>query len=357
MKALAAALMLGQAMPADEAGLRMQMDEAERQLRTSPFVVADPALNTYVGGLVCRLAGPDCPAIRVHIVRTPYLNASMAPNGAMIVWSGLFLRTANEAELVAVLSHEIAHYRARHSLRAFRDQRRKADGWALLGLPVGLVAGNIGYSAVQVGLVASLSAYSREMEREADAASIGMLRVGGYDPRAASAIWAGVRAERLAAATARGRKPRGEGGLFASHPASAEREATLASLAGGEGGRDGAAAFAAAMAPHWRWLIEDQLRLNDPGGTAWLLDRIAARGGPPDWIAYARGELARGAGRFAEAAAAYHRGAPLPEAERGLALALSRMGDRSGARAAIERYLTARPDAPDAEMLRSMVAS
>lgn len=350
-----AALMLVQAMPADEAGMRMQMDEAERQLRSSPFIVADPALNAYVGGLVCRLAGPDCSAIRVHIVRTPYLNASMAPNGAMIVWSGLFLRTANEAELAAVLGHEIAHYRARHSLRAFRDHRRKADGWALLGLPVVLVAGNIGYSAVQVGLVASLSAYSREMEREADAASVAMLRAGGYDPRAAAAIWTGVRAERLAAATARGRRPRGEGGLFASHPPSVEREATLASLAGAERGRDGAAAYAAAMAPHWRWLIEDQLRLNDPGETAWLLDRIEARGGPPDWIAYARGELARGAGRLEDAVSAYRRAAPLPEAERGLALTLSHMGDRAGAQAAIDRYLTARPDAPDAEMLRSMV--
>lgn len=355
MKALVAALMMGQAIPADEAGMRMQMDEAERQLRTSPFVVADPALNAYVGGLVCRLAGPDCPAIRVHIVRTPYLNASMAPNGAMIVWSGLFLRTTNEAELAAVLAHEIAHYRARHSLRAFRDHRRKADGWALLGLPVGLIAGNIGYSAVQVGLVASLSAYSREMEREADAASIAMLRGGGYDPYAAAAIWKGVRSERVAAAAARGRKPRGEGGLFASHPPSVEREAALAVLAADARGRDGAAAYAAALAPHWHWLIEDQLRLNDPGGTILLLDRLAARGGPPDWIAFARGETARAAGKLDEAAAAYRRALPLAGAERGLALTLSRMGDRTGARAAIVRYLTARPDAPDAAMLRSMV--
>lgn len=356
MKALAALMILAQAMPADEAGMRMQMDEAERQLRTSPFVVADPALNAYVGGLVCRLAGPDCPAIRVHIVRTPYLNASMAPNGAMIVWSGLFLRTANEAELAAVLSHEIAHYRARHSLRALRDHRRKADGWALLGLPVGLVAGNLGYSAVQIGLVASLSAYSREMEREADAASIAMLRSAGYDPRAAAAIWSGVRAERVAAAAARGRRPRGEGGLFATHPPSAEREATLAALAGHAAGVEGADAYARAMAPHWRWLIEDQLRLNDPGGTGWLLARLEARGGPPDWIAYARGELARAEGRSDAAIAAYRLALPLVEAERGLGLALLRAGDREGARAAIGRYLAARPEAPDAAMLRSMIA-
>lgn len=354
MKALAATLALMQAMPADEAGMRMQMDEAERQLRTSPFVVADAGLNAYVGGLVCRLAGPDCAAIRVHIVRTPYLNASMAPNGAMIVWSGLFLRTGSEAELAAVLAHEIAHYRARHSLRAFRDHRRKADGWALLGLPVGLVAGNLGYSAVQVGLVASLSAYSRAMEREADAASIAMLRAAGYDPRAAPAIWAGVRAERVAAAAARGRRPRGEGGLFASHPPSADREAALAALAGAGQGRDGAEAYAAALVPHWRWLIDDQLRLNDPGGTAWLLDRLEARRGPAEWIAFARGELARTGGDLDAAIAAYTRALPLPEAERGLGLVLWRKGDSERARAAIGRYLAARPDAPDASMLHRM---
>ncbi|WP_315760432.1 M48 family metalloprotease [Sphingomonas sp. Y38-1Y] len=356
MKAIAAALMLAQAMPADEAGLRMQTDEAERTLRTSPFIVADPALNEYVRALTCRLAGPDCGAIRVYVVRTPYLNASMAPNGAMIVWSGLFLRTANEAELAAVLAHEIAHYRARHSLRAFRDYRRKSDGWALLGLPVGLLTGNLGYSAAQVGLVASLSAYSREMEREADAASIGMLRGAGYDPRAASAIWAAVRAERLAAATARGRRPRGDGGLFASHPASAEREAVLAGLAGSGVGSDGAASYSRALGPHWRWLIEDQLRLNDPGGTRWLLDRMARSGGPADWIALGKGEMARAAGDLDGAVAAYRAALPLAEASRGMGLALIRKGDRAAGRAALSRYLAERPDAADAAMLRAMVA-
>ena len=56
------------------------------------------------------------------LVRTPYFNASMAPNGMMQVWSGLLLRVDNEAQLAAVLGHEIGHYLARHSVERLRDE-------------------------------------------------------------------------------------------------------------------------------------------------------------------------------------------------------------------------------------------
>ena len=73
------------------------MDRAEAQLRRSPFVLRDEKLRAYVQDITCRLASQHCPDVRVHLVRTPYFNASMAPNGMMQVWSGLLLRVENEA--------------------------------------------------------------------------------------------------------------------------------------------------------------------------------------------------------------------------------------------------------------------
>ena len=56
------------------------------------------AFNAYVRKVLCNLVGPGkCASIRLYIVRTPDFNASMAVNGAMVVYSGLLLRTQNEA--------------------------------------------------------------------------------------------------------------------------------------------------------------------------------------------------------------------------------------------------------------------
>ena len=106
----------------DERGLWLQMEEEERTLKKSNFIIRDAALNAYVRDVFCRTVGNDrCGDVRIYIMRTPYFNASMAPNGMMQVWSGLMLRTQNEAQLAAILGHEYAHYQKRHSLQLFQD--------------------------------------------------------------------------------------------------------------------------------------------------------------------------------------------------------------------------------------------
>ena len=104
------------AVETDEAGLIMQMDRFEADLRNSAALVRDPALNRYLAELTCRVAGDYCNDIRVYLVRQPYFNAQMAPNGMLIVWTGLLLRVEDEAQLAFVLGHEVGHYVERHSL-------------------------------------------------------------------------------------------------------------------------------------------------------------------------------------------------------------------------------------------------
>ncbi|HVE54757.1 MAG TPA: M48 family metalloprotease, partial [Ramlibacter sp.] len=98
------------ALDTDEGGLWALMDREETRLRRSPLVVRDEALTKYLRDLVCSLGGEHCTDVRVHVVRTAQFNASMAPNGSMQVWSGLLLRVDNEAQLAAVLGHELGHY-------------------------------------------------------------------------------------------------------------------------------------------------------------------------------------------------------------------------------------------------------
>ena len=67
----------------------------------------------------------------------------MAPNGMMVVWTGLLLRAQNEAQLAAVIGHEAGHYIKRHSLKTWLDAKARTDLMAFLsiGLAVGGVPG------------------------------------------------------------------------------------------------------------------------------------------------------------------------------------------------------------------------
>lgn len=341
---------------ADERGLWMQVDEAERKLRTSDFVIRDPALNAYVRGVLCREVGEEaCGEARIYIMRTPYFNASMAPNGMMQVWSGLLLRMENEAQLAAVLGHEFAHYREQHSLRLFRSIREKSNAAAWLGfVPFGFVA--------QLGIGMSMFSFNRDMERDADAKSIGYLVQGGYDPAAATRVWSRLRDEMDATAAERkvaSRKDK-NGGLFATHPPSAERVEALKELAAEhpQAARDlGADRYHAALAPFWIDFFDDQAKLNDFGASEYLLRQLAESG----WTAqllFARGELYRrraqagdfqtAAGFYRDAAAA---GGDMPQIWRGLGLSLIKSGESEGGRAELREYLRRAPDAEDRAMM------
>ena len=69
----------------DEGGIWMIGERAEAEVRTSPLVIKDPALNAYLRRIVCKLSGPYCDSIRIYVVDIPYVNARMAPNGMLQV--------------------------------------------------------------------------------------------------------------------------------------------------------------------------------------------------------------------------------------------------------------------------------
>ncbi|HEX2117357.1 MAG TPA: M48 family metallopeptidase, partial [Alphaproteobacteria bacterium] len=183
----------------DEGGLWQIMDKAEAETKRSRFLVRDAELNEYVRDIACRLAGNHCSDLRVYITRTPAFNASMAPNGMMTVWTGLLLRTQNEAQLAAVLGHEIGHYIHRHSLQVYRNARDTADVAAFLS--IGLAGAGVGIvgSMVQLAALASIFAFNRDQEREADDVGLKLMTEAGYRPIEASRVWEQLIAEAAAA--------------------------------------------------------------------------------------------------------------------------------------------------------------
>lgn len=346
------------ALDTDEGGLWALLDREETRLRRSPFRMRDEALQGYLDAIVGRLAGEHRADIRTYALRTPVFNASMAPNGMMQVWSGLLLRVENEAQLAAVVGHEIGHYLERHSVERLRDAKARSAFGAFMAAfgVVGLVA--------QMASLAGGFAFSREHERRADEIGVHLMRQAGYDPRAAEAIWGNLEAE--LAATPGGDEARSTP-MFATHPGIPERRAALQTLAGAGGGALHAEAYAQRMAPHRTVMLEDELRRNRPDESlvllSRLLDRASARAGRPDAeLLHFRGEVRRVRGADGDVAlaradfeAAIAAGGEPALTHRSLGHLQRAGGDKVAARAAYTRYLERAPQAPDAALVKAAI--
>ena len=342
----------------DEAGLWATMDKAERELHTSRFVIRDPDLNRYVQDIAWRLAPEHAADMRLYILRTPYFNASMAPNGMMQVWSGLLLRTQDEAQVATVIGHEIGHYLHRHTIQVWRDARDKADFATFLSLGLALAGpvGSVAAIAAQVALLASIYGFNREQEREADEAGFVLMSRAGYAPRSAAAIWEQLLVEEAAAQRPTERDP-----FFATHPAIAERAETLKARAAGDTAGDaGADAYRAALRGFRATLFQDELRLRQYGRSLVIFGELARQLPDDAEVAFYTGEVYRLRDEDGDAALARHTyaralslpGAP-PEAHRSLGLVLRQQGDRGAAAAEFRRYLELRPGAPDRDLILS----
>lgn len=354
----------GQRPPAgsDEDELWYAMDRAEAELRQHPGLVRDPALNAYVRGVACRVAADHCGDMRVYIVEQPWFNASMSPNGMMIVWTGALLRFQDEAELALVLGHEFAHFRQRHSIQQWRRAKRSSAFLGSFGLLAwGGGAGAAGYLANIVG-AASLYQFSRDAEREADRIGFAVATEQGYDAHAGARLWQRMKDEEDAR---RYGKPVP---VFASHPRTAERLEDVRSAAGASGqvgGESGREAYRAAVRPFLAHWLELELSRRMYDSSVRVITDLRALAEPELQATYAfyEGEAYRrrgGEGDLARAHALYAEAVTLPDppaaAHREHGLALRAQGERAAAAAALGRYLALAPEAEDAAFVRQYLA-
>jgi beta-barrel assembly-enhancing protease len=339
----------------DEGGLWAMMDREERNLKRSHLLLKDSKLRDYVQDLACRLGGEHCPDIRVHIVRTPVFNASMAPNGMMQVWSGLLLRVDNEAQLAAVLGHEIAHFLQRHSLERLRDLKSKAAFSQFLAL-FGAV-GAIG----QIAVIASAFSYGRDQEREADRIGAYLMHQAGYDVGEAAMVWGNLLDE---ARAREGKEPDQTSPLFATHPAPPERREVLGELAKSlSGGRRGAETYAAAVGSHIGQWMADEVKRGQYAESLVLFDRLVKRSEIGPLALFHRGEVYRLRGEqgdgdraLADYLSACSANSPPPEAFRGIGFVYRNRGQSNDAVRAFTQYLELAPNAPDAAFIQSYIS-
>jgi tetratricopeptide (TPR) repeat protein len=339
----------------DEAGLWLLSDKEEERLKASAMIERDPALTAYLREVICKVSAAYCRDIRVYVVNQPYFNASMAPNGVMIVFTGLLLRAQNEAQLAFVLGHEIGHYVGRHSLQQWRKVKDTAG--ALLIFSIGTSAAGVGIlgSVAELAAASTIYGYSRDKEREADAFGFESMSGAGYAGRECAATWRYLVEEQKRSDFEKTRREEARGSIFRTHPLTSERIATLDRLAQAKSGGDaGTERFRAVTASHLGAWLKQDLRRRDFGQSLFLMERLIANGHAPGVVHFYQAEAYRLRHKAGDEAlalenyeqAARHADVP-PAAFRELGHAYWRKGDKQRADASLRQYLALAPGAED----------
>ena len=271
----------------------------------------DPGVTEYVASVGRRVAAfsdRDLPYEFV-VVNDGTPNAWALPGGKIGIHRGLLVELENEAELAAVLSHEVVHAAAKHG--ANRIQRQLLFG--LAGLGVGLAVDDSKHAraivgATSIGLHLAGQKFGRDQERLSDYHGMKYMHGAGYDTSAA------VTLQQKFVALAEGRNRSWLLGLFASHPPSPERvannRAALAEFP--PGGELGEARYrthiASLLEDREAYDLADEARRNADRNAALalhLIDQAISRQ-PRESLFYGiRGDILASRGRHSDAVMSY----------------------------------------------------
>jgi len=152
------------------------------QVEQEERVLNDPVVNAYlsrVGSRVVQVCDRPKLAYTFKALESDEINAFAVPGGFVYVYTGLMKELGNEAQLAAVLGHEVAHIVARHSIKKLQQ----IYGYSLLlELAGGKEISPAARLIADVGATLILQGYSRDNEFEADEYGTLYAYRAGYTP-------------------------------------------------------------------------------------------------------------------------------------------------------------------------------
>lgn len=157
----------------------------------------------------------------VHVLSADEVNAWCMPGGKIAVYTGLIDKIQpTDAELAAVIGHEMAHALREHAREQVSQQMVTNMGLSVLSAVTG------GGATADLGGALSNVMFtlpnSRTHETEADRIGVELAARAGYDPRAAVTLW-----QKMGALGGGGGQPE----FLSTHPSAASRIADLTEAA------------------------------------------------------------------------------------------------------------------------------
>jgi predicted Zn-dependent protease len=153
--------------------------EEQDAIDGSGLLYQDTEIENYLNQIAEKLQtnsiSPDI-SFQIRVIKDPKLNAFALPNGVIYIHTGILARMENEAQLAALLAHEMTHCTHRHSLKTLRNIKGRAQ---VKSATVRELAQLLGIT----GSIASINGYTRELETEADRVGLDLTVKANYDPR------------------------------------------------------------------------------------------------------------------------------------------------------------------------------
>lgn len=222
-----------------ELSIGKQQYSPMRQSQGGDYSV-DPRVQTYVNSVGQRLAAVSDRKLpyEFKVLNNSVPNAWALPGGKIAINRGLLTELQSEAELAAVLGHEIVHAAAKHGAKSM--QRGMLLQGAVLAATVATREkryANFAQMGASMGAQLLSQKYGRDAERQSDHFGMIYMSRAGYDPKGA------VNLQKTFVRLSESRRQDWLSGLFASHPPSQERvdnnARQMATLpTGGEVGRE-----------------------------------------------------------------------------------------------------------------------
>ncbi len=162
-----------------------------KQVRQVSDVLDDPEVEAYIAALGSQLANnSDAPSqpFTFLVMDNPRINAFAGPGGVIGINTGVFLHSANESEVAAVIAHEIAHVTQRHLARSFEEASRYKlpRAAAIIGAIIISIANPQAGAAALAGIqgldTQNQINFTRANEEEADRIGMQILVKAGYEP-------------------------------------------------------------------------------------------------------------------------------------------------------------------------------
>ena len=162
----------------EEQMLWRRAQEEQNAIDGSGLLYQDTEIENYLNQIAKKLQTNSISAdisFQIKVIKDTKLNAFALPNGVIYIHTGILAHMENEAQLAALLAHEMTHCTHRHSLKTLRNIKNRTQA----------KSATIRELAQLLGItdsIAFINGYTRELETEADRVGLDLVVKANYDP-------------------------------------------------------------------------------------------------------------------------------------------------------------------------------